>query len=111
MNQHYRQGDILLIPIQAIPEQAKKARRKNGRLVLAEGEATGHAHAVLDRTATLYELFSPGDVAELRQRFLNVTAEVALVHDEHATIQLPPGEYEVRRQREYSPERIRQAED
>ncbi len=107
----FRQGDILLIPVGSIPAEARKQRRQRGRLILAEGEATGHAHAVVDRGADLYELISEADVAEMRQRFLDVATEVALVHDEHATIAVPPGRYEVRRQREYSPEAIRQVSD
>ena len=111
MNHHYRQGDILLIFIATIPTEAKKTRRKNGRLILAEGEATGHAHTVIDRGADLYELVNSADIAEMRQRFLRVDQDVELVHDEHATIALPPGAYEVRRQREYAPEAPRRIAD
>ena len=38
-------------------------------------------------------------------------APVALEHDEHETIQLPPGDYRIIRQREYSPEAIRNVAD
>lgn len=106
----YRHGDLLII-MAAVPADARKQRRRNGRLVLAEGEVTGHAHAILDPGADLYDLIPAGDVDEMRQRFLRVTAEVALTHEEHATIMLPPGEYEVRRQREYTPERVRWVAD
>ena len=103
----YRQGDVLLVAVKSIPRRARKQRR-SGRLVLAEGEVTGHAHAILDREA---ELFLLADVEELERTFLRVEAEVALVHQEHATVMLPPGKYEVRRQREYSPEAIRRVSD
>lgn len=109
----YRHGDLLIRPIATIPAEATKMRRQRGRLVLAEGESTGHAHAVLDRAADLYELIVPGDVEEMRQRFLRVEAEagVALLHEEHHTLTIPPGEYEVIRQVEYAPEALRQVAD
>lgn len=103
-NNTYRQGDLLFISTDKIPETAKKVRRVKGRIVVALGEATGHAHAIADRHADLYELIDSADVAEMRVRFLHVDAEVALVHEEHHTVTLPPGDYEVRRQREYTPE-------
>jgi hypothetical protein len=37
-----RQGDLLLVPVSGFPDGVRRAR--SGRLVLAEGEATGHAH-------------------------------------------------------------------
>ena len=55
---------------------------------------TGHAHAIAapDAEATLLS------VSE-NERFLRIVAAVDLVHEEHATIHLPPGSYAVIRQR------------
>jgi len=94
-----RQGDLLLIPVGALPEQARELR--SGRLVLAEGEATGHAHVVDDERASLHVLGFGGT------RYLRVIgdAPVLLVHEEHDPLSLPPAVYEVRRQREYVPQR------
>ena len=98
----YRQGDILIFPVAEIPTNIVPVERdKQGRLVLAEGEVTGHFHCILDDPATL---FRQADVDEMADRFLSVEAEAALTHDEHATITLPPGQYRVRRQREFAPE-------
>ena len=47
-----RQGDLLLVPVAGLPEGADRVR--SGRLVLAEGEATGHAHVVDDERASLH---------------------------------------------------------
>ena len=104
---YYRQGDVCLVPVAEVPKGAKIVARDRGRIVLAYGEVTGHAHAVLDRQA---ELFMAPDVDA---RFLRVMAAsgVELVHEEHATIPLPRGIYEVRTQREYSPEEIRRVAD
>ena len=45
-----RQGDVLLVPVEGLPQgsesRQQKVERVGGRLVLAEGEATGHAHAI-----------------------------------------------------------------
>lgn len=85
MNQHpYRQGDILLVPVKEVPEGLSEVPRQDGRIVLAEGEATGHLHAIADQAAT----FLASDLAEIEGRFLAVESEVALTHPEHDTITL-----------------------
>jgi hypothetical protein len=68
---------------------------------------TGHAHAIKAESATLFR--DP----KLMTVFLDVGADgaVALEHDEHDTIHLPPGKYQVIRQREYSPKGIRNVTD
>jgi hypothetical protein len=93
-----RQGDLLLVPVASVPEHARKAG--SGRLVLAEGEATGHAHVVEDEHASLHVL------GRGEPRYLSVKGEgsVLLVHDEHDPLALLPGVFEVRRQREYLPQ-------
>jgi hypothetical protein len=90
----YRQGDVLLVAVPGIPKDALRQRRK-GRLVLAEGEATGHAHAIAERDAREFR------VGE--ERFVLVRSAAQLVHEEHATIDLPRGAYRVIIQREYEP--------
>lgn len=98
----YRQGDVLFISCEESPKgQARK--RVNGHIL--EGEATGHTHriAVLDAA----------EVLEIESGlYLSVGEEgVSIVHEEHAPLTLPSGIYEVRRQREYSPEEIRNVRD
>jgi hypothetical protein len=95
----FRQGDILLVPIpdSQLPEAvAPVGRDSRGRLVLALGEVTGHAHAVSTPDADLL-----ADAAEVDRRFLRIVTEAALTHEEHDPIWLPPGLYQVVRQREY----------
>jgi len=102
----YRHGDVILIS-RSIPDGA--TRRGLGRVVLAEGGVTGHAHVVDSDEAELWTV--PDEAAEERtveteRVFLRVLAEggVSLVHEEHATLLIPPGDYEVRRQREWNDE-------
>ena len=99
----FRQGDVGLIPVPQLPAGAKKVGRDKGRIVLAYGEVTGHAHAIAEDTATL---FQAGE-----DRFLAVRRRSKLKHEEHATVVLEPGVYKVRHQREYSPEEIRRVAD
>jgi hypothetical protein len=103
----YRQGDVLIVPTKKVPARTKPVKRENGDVILAHGEVTGHAHRIHDETA---ELVTPEGAAEL-YLLVHGTAHVALTHDEHDTIMLPPGKYEIRRQREYSPEEIRNVAD
>jgi hypothetical protein len=102
----YRQGDVLLVARSAkIPKSAMLTPRDNGRVVLAYGEVTGHAHALLDDGVDLYE-----DAAK-EVRVLKVDALSSLVHEEHGTITLAPGLYDVIQQREYTPDAIRNVAD
>lgn len=106
----YRQGDVLIERVEAA-ELGQKVKRDNGRVVLAYGEVTGHAHAIADRGAELYE--PKQDTENLQVRFLRVLAEggVDLRHEEHSTITIPKGDYRITRQREYAPEAIRNVAD
>ena len=106
-NIHYRQGDVLIERIDSLPKNIKKLAREQGRVVLAHGEATGHHHSLVDEHVALFTSSEQTGVT-----FLEVCdAMAALTHQEHATITLPPGNYRVTRQREYSPEAIHNVQD
>ncbi|MBD5656134.1 MAG: hypothetical protein IAI50_13305 [Candidatus Eremiobacteraeota bacterium] len=79
-------------------EVGEEIERDDGRLLLALGEATGHAHAILEDDVSLFAL------PETDDRLLLVSAsEARLLHEEYAPITLPMGNYVVRLQVEYSP--------
>ncbi len=101
-----RQGDVLLIPVVERPDRGERACEEGSRFVLAEGEATGHAHVVLGRG----QLYAPRLDRGTEGSFLAVEEPASLVHDEHDAIGLAPGAYEVRRQREYTPPAPRRSE-
>ena len=106
-HKHYRQGDVLIERISELPPKLKKLKRVGGRLILAEGEVTGHHHAIADEHCAL---LAESETAQVT--FLEIKEAVAaLTHEEHSTITLPPGNYRVTRQREYSPEAIRRVAD
>jgi hypothetical protein len=101
----YRQGDVLFKQVKSIPD-GKRRRRASGHIL--EGEATGHIHRVAEAD------LDKADVLEIGEGlYLNVSAEggISIVHQEHRAIELPTGNYEVVRQREYSPEAIRDVAD
>jgi hypothetical protein len=101
----YRQGDVLLMRVEAVPRDTHLcARDERGRLVLARGEATGHAHSIDSAMAELFE--DPDGALYLRVQ-AGTTQPVQLVHEEHAAIRLPAGSYRVVRQVEYHPEALR----
>lgn len=101
----YRQGDVLIVSVANIPDNALKLQRAKLGVVLAEGEVTGHAHRIASRHATLYR-------TELDARYMRVTAPVALKHEEHKSIEIPPGCYRVTIHTEYRPGALpRQVQD
>lgn len=89
----FRHGDILIRKVDSIPEDAELV--KNNQRILAEGEATGHAHS----------LEMPVNILQKgNDLFFNLEKPNAVVHQEHNRIALPEGTYQVIRQREYQPE-------
>lgn len=103
----YRQGDVLLKQLAQLPAPAVPVENA-GRIVLAHGEVTGHAHAV---DASEAQEFTIAEAAHAVRRFLKVAQGATLVHEEHAAIPLPAGTYEIVQQRVYSPEAIRRVVD
>jgi hypothetical protein len=99
-----RQGDVLLVPCDA-PASTRPVKRVNGAFVLAEGEVTGHSHRIYEDTCTLVSAEEANDL------FLMVYGDVALVHDEHSALTVPPGTYRVTLQREYRPDEIVRVQD
>ena len=108
MKTQYRQGDILLKLVKLPQGNRCPILHDPGRIVLAYGEATGHAHVI---TAPNVDFFTIDNVP-----YLTIGADtVALNHEEHGAVPLAPHEddygYEVVRQREYAPAAIRLVND
>ena len=94
----FRQGDILFIRVQQAPHsKGKVVERENGRIVVAEGEVTGHSHAITTPDVEMYE--------KANIRWLVAPQEFVVSHEEHEAIKMPPGVWRVVYQREYAPER------
>lgn len=70
---------------EAIPADAKPVAARNGRYIIAEGEATGHHHAIAEQYGELYE--TPDGTLWLKVG----GAEAPMVHEEHAPVRFKPG--------------------
>jgi hypothetical protein len=108
------QGDLLIRRIVALPKDAKPLLAEKGVFVVAHSE-TGHNHVIAERPSV--SLFTTGDpmISYLQVVEAADATETLLEHlrsfDTHETIQIPAGTYEIRRQREYTPEGWRRVED
>ena len=108
----FRQGDVFLERVDVLPQAGLTEVKAGGRVVLAYGEVTGHAHAIYPEAGVLpAKLWDAG-----AERFLQVIQSTTLEHEEHGPIALTPGVYRVSKfgagtQREYSPEEIRSVAD
>lgn len=104
------QGDVLFRRIAELPVGAtKEVPREKGLLIVTHSE-TGHHHAVEAPDARLIE----GKSALIAYLVVD-GAYAEVVHhrpyDTHAPLTLPKGIWEVRRQREHTPEGWRRVED
>lgn len=108
------QGDVLIRKVNAIPTNVAPVHPVDGAVIVTHSE-TGHHHVmVLDRADDpAVEMFSSTDNPLLA--WIKVNRPTALdhkrPHDTHESILFEPGIYEVRRQREYTPEGWRQVAD
>ena len=92
-----QQGDVLLIAIRDIPVGAKVVRKDK----IAFGEITGHSHTA--RGVIVME-------REGRE-YLDVPKDNKITHEDHPTVKLPAGRYEIRIQQEYFPTGERNVRD
>ncbi len=149
-NIHYRQGDVLIERVGSLPAKLVTIAREQGRVILAHGEVTGHAHAISEPGTDLLQAengdqfvrvagrqiksrlkilrawrgqvlvqhpklgvmqFAADDIT-VRGEYAEIEGEFALLkHDEHTAQAVPAGLYRNIRQREYSPEEIRNVAD
>jgi hypothetical protein len=106
------QGDVMFRRIDALPNGVKAVERK-GPVTVAHSE-TGHNHEIRNPEVTMFQKLE----ADPLICFLQIDGKYAdVVHcrnfDTHETIRLPGGGsiWEVRRQREYTPQGWRRVED
>jgi hypothetical protein len=86
-------------------------------VILAHGEVTGNHH-ILEVSAPA-DWWKIGEIAPTLDKPSVLAGEIftdlpnggTVVHDEHSKIVLPPGKFRITRQREYSPEAIRNVAD
>lgn len=99
----FRQGDVLIVQIEddsVLVGPTAPIKRESERIVLAHGEITGHAHAILEKEANFV-------LTADNRRILITDVPVQVVHEEHEPISLPAGKFEIIHQVEYTPARMR----
>jgi hypothetical protein len=108
----WRQGDVLFKRIPRLPKGERK-ERANG--VVAYGEVTGHSHALAVEDQDVAEVLEieKGLYVHIRKSGISIEDKkgATFVHQEHAPVTLPPGNYQVRIQREYTPGAVRHVVD
>ena len=93
-----QQGDVLIKSIENLPKNLKKVERNNGkwgrnRYILAEGEVTGHCHAICEEI-DLYE-------DENGNLFMSNSDKVTVEHEEHGNVEVPNGTWKIDIVQEY----------
>ena len=110
-----RQGDVLLVRTSKSSEKDHvEVPREGGRLVLALGETSLHAHVIRAQGARLLyrEGISDRVLTTVEQCLLELEGgESAPGVPRHAPVTVPPGTYIVRTQREWTGEEVRNARD
>ena len=110
------QGDFIIRRIKEFPKNLEVIPAENGKIVVAHSETMHNHVAVLERPESVEAFKETGtkDV-DLYKMFLLVKDPTPIEHlrphDTHETLLVPPGKYEIRRQREYTPEGFRRAQD
>ena len=92
---YLQQGDVVLKQVESIPENAVKVKASNRGYVLAEGEATGHAHTIDDVAGVEF-------VEKDGMFYLVNNMPVKIKHQEHKVIEVPAGKWKIDKVREYS---------
>lgn len=105
-----RQGDVLFIRRDCLPAGETK-KRPDG--AVAYGEVTGHSHRLADLASAEVMEIGQGVFVRVSEEGVSIEGDpgATFVHEEHGPISLSPGDYEIRIQREYSPEAIRNVID
>lgn len=82
-----QQGDVLVFTNhEKLPAEAQEVQPIKGRLILAEGEATGHSHSI-----SLMDYPSTRLFEHEGNKFLECLEQVEVVHEEHHKVVIPKG--------------------
>jgi hypothetical protein len=90
MGMMYQQGDVTFEKVESV---SGKIQKQKGKIIVAQGSSTGHAHAINDKNVSLSK---DGEIM-----FLSSGEEFTVTHEEHKPVTLPAGSYRVGIIREY----------
>lgn len=108
------QGDLMIRRVATLPEGLNSMTPEGGNYIVAHSE-TGHHHVLeVADNVRVYETDDPM-VSYLEVVEATDKAEAVLKHlrdfHTHDAIRIDPGIYQLRRQREYTPEGMRRVQD
>lgn len=89
----YQQGDVLLKRVQINLIGTEIEAPKNGLLIVADGEHTGHKHAISSTEAIIK--------IKNGKRYILTENGFTITHEEHKPITVQPGIYEIGIVQEY----------
>lgn len=89
-----QQGDVIIESIGSIPGDCNPGKLKQGQIILAEGETTGHAHRISEVAGVVFK-------EKDGMFYLENKHELAVNHEEHNMVLIPPGIWRVRKVQEY----------
>ena len=100
----YRNGDLLIRQIDKLPKGLKKLDTN----ILAEGQFTGHNHKIVAEPIDL-TIYTDNE----GKKYFNLNKDSDLTHQEHKTIKIKKGLYELVIEQEFDPfqEVINQVKD
>ena len=108
------QGDFVIIRLNRLPESNLEPVKAEGNFYVVAHSETGHNH-VMERTNVEAFVAAGTKEVDLYEMFLSVKEPTEINHlrsfDTHESILVPPGDYVIKRQREYTPEGFRRAAD
>lgn len=108
------QGDLFLRRIDKLPNGLKPMAEESGKYIIAHSE-TGHHHVIESRPNVVVYATDDPLVSYLQVIEATDAMETVLEHlrnfDTHESIKIASGNYEIRRQREYTPEGWRRVAD
>ncbi|MFX0022135.1 MAG: hypothetical protein ACFE9S_07400 [Candidatus Hermodarchaeota archaeon] len=106
-----QQGDVLLKKIDKLPSGVNFKKAKSQKIVLAEGEETGHNHILTSLTQMGFIVYESPDIDYF---VVEIEDQAKIVHQEHEEIKqygdlYLPGLYKISKVKEYDyfEERVR----
>lgn len=111
-----RQGDVLLVRIdeKEITGEHRVVPREGGRVVLALGESSMHAHVFRDPGVCMLRSEGIGDAVVTVKALCDLITEggeIAPGRPRHDPVSVPPGAYKLVVQREWAGEEVRTVAD
>ena len=92
----FRHGDVLLEQIADVPQSLPNPRTGERKITVAYGEQSGHSHVVIGDDAKMLSH------SKDEQTTIDLPYGGYITHEEHGRIDLPPGQWQVRTQVEYT---------